>query len=442
MSGLSLMQTRNLIDRLGDLDEEVTRACKIGETVSKGAPKGHADDVSRLKAAMKAAQDCQVHVRMAKDNLLGFDGFLQAQRPSLRQALMHPNRGSKTAGFIDQVGRKVGPAMEHHVGGLAEEAVACIGRVQASLQALREAEDTDARGEDAKLSCKALEKTLTAAEKAIEKALKYSSTPEHGYEHMHASDDEDVTEEEVVEVKEATTHGYNLVVAPKSAGKMPPQFAENAQKKKDEAAGKKDDDDDGEKDACNKSAHGYDLTAGELPDFIKEKQKEREGEKGDDEEDDKKADKKAALPPEFLENAQKKKDEAAGKSDDEDDDKSDKKAGKMPPQFAENAQKKKDEAAGKKDDGEDDDKSDKKAATRRHGYDFERFVPEHGYSITADSLTPGNESKGPEEEGEEDQGYDPGHTTDEEGEPTPIVEKAAHGYHITAPSEHGYGLTT
>ena len=374
MSGLSLMKTRNLIDRLGDLDEEVTRMCKTGRTVSKSAPKGHSDEVSRLKTAMTAAEDCQVHLRMAKNALLEFDGFLQAQRPSLRQALMHPNLGGKTAGFIDQVGRKVAPAMEHHVGGLAEEAVECVGKIQSSLQALRTAEETDERSDDAKLSCKALEKTLTAAEKAIDKAIKFSSAPaEHGYEHMHASGDEEVIEEEMVEeaekAKKATTHGYNIIAvsskckdlmekvvgddkgddegieaSDKKAGKMPPQFAENAQKKKDEAAAKKEED-DGEKDACNKSAHGYDLMAGELPDFIKEKVEEREGKKDDKE--DEKSDKKAALPPEFLENAQKKKDEAKAKK-------------------------------------EEDEKSDKKAA-HRLGYEFEQVVPEHGYQITAPS---------------------------------------------------------
>lgn len=347
MSGLSLMQTRNLIDRLGDLDDEITRVCKIGTTVAKGAPKGHADEISRLKTAMTAAEDCQKHLLMAKKALLEFDGFLHAQRPSLREALMHPDRGGKAAGFLDQVGRKAGPAMEHHAGSLGEEAVECVGRVRAAIKAVQEAEETDARKDDAKLSCKALEKTISAAEKAIEKAVKFASAPEHGYEHMHASDgDEAEVEEEVeVEVREATTHGYNLTAVSKSKCKalMEQVVEESAEDEGDEGI-----------EASKK--------AGDLPDFIKEKQEEREGDKDDDKDDDEK-------------------------------------------------------------------ESCRKSA--------------HGYDLTADSKVPGDESEGPEEEGEEDQGYDPGRTTDEEGEPTPIVEKGAsgHGYHITAPTEHGYELT-
>jgi len=294
MSGLSLMQTRTLIDKLGDLDEEITRVCRTGEAVSKRAGKGRADEVARLKTAMEAAAACQEHVRMAKDCLLRFDGYLNAVKPSIREALMHPNMGGKAARFFDEVGRKAGPAMEHHVGGLAEEAVECIGRVQASLKALRVAEETEARKDDAKLSCKALEKVVAAAEKTIEKGVKMAEGA--GLPPRHEEREEPVEEavEEAVEegpegeaVEEAemvegkTAHGYNL-----TAKGLPPAFLENIQKKKDEAKAKKDDDSD----------------------------------------DEKKSDKKAALPPEFLENIKKKKDEAKGKKDDEDD-KSDKKAG-------------------------------------------------------------------------------------------------------------------
>ena len=83
-------------------------------------------------------------------------------------------------------------------------------------------------------------------------------------------------------------------------------------------------------------------------------------------------------------------------------------AGKLPPEFIENAKKKKEEAAAKK--GDDKDDESKKAS--------------HGYQLTAESKTPGNESKGPKEEGEEDDGWVPGHRT---GEP----KKASHGYSLT-----------
>jgi hypothetical protein len=411
MSGLSLMQTKSSIDRLGDLDEEITRVCRTGEAVAKGAPKGHGDEVSRLKTAMKAAEECQKHVLMAKAALLGFDGFLHAQRPSLRQALMHPSLGTKAANFLENLGKKAGPAMEHHVGGLAEEATEAVGRVKASLQALRVAEETDARGDDAKLSCDALRKTLSAAEKAIVKAVKMAkSTPDTPRR-------EEAPEPEVEEVEETAQVEETPEVAAKTA------------------------------------AHGYDLTAGELPDFIKEKVEEREGKK-DDKDDDDKSDKKAGkLPPEFLENAQKKKDEAAGKNQDEAADKDDdeKVGGKkahgfdlaaaLPPEFLENAQKKKDEAAGKKDDDEDDDKGKKKADSEDPDPSMEKDLPgedtegepvvdKSAKAKESESKDPGDPSMDTEEEGE-GEGYDPGH----------VIEAAGHGYQITDPSDHSYELT-
>jgi hypothetical protein len=399
MSGLSLMQTRNFIDRLGDLDEEITRVCRTGETLSKGSSKGHADEVSRLKNAMEGARACQEHVRMAKETLLNFDGFLHALRPSMRQALMHPRGGDGTANFFERVAQKAGPAMGHHVGGLAEEAVECVGRVQASLRALREAEVTDSRKDDAKLSCKALERVVAAAENAIRKAVKNAGDrPE-----VEARSEEPV---EVVEEAEVIEGG--------------------------------------------KTAHGFDLAAGGLPDFIKEKQEEREGEKKDDKKDDdeKEGCKTAGLPPEFLENAQKKKDEAAGKKDDDEKDGDEKDAGKskkghgyaltagLPPEFLENAQKKKDEAAGKKDDDKDDDKSDKKAA---EGVTINVTVAGGDPGKIAETIAAAlrqADSKDPDPSMEDDL---PGEDTDGE----PVVDKSAsgHGYQITAPSEHGFELS-
>ena len=404
MSGFSLMQTRDFIDKLGDLDEEITRVCRTGEAVAKKAPKSHGDEVSRLQTAMESAQSCQEHVRCAKEALLRFDGFLHAVRPSVRQALMHPDSGGPAARFFDGVGRKAGPALEHHVGGLAEEGVEAIGRVKASLKALRVAEEADERRDDAKLSCKALEKVLSAAERTIEKAIKAaeggSFPPRHEdrVEEVEEVEEAPVEEVEEVEVLEGKTAGYDLTAGglpdfikkkqeeregekdddddEKEAGKkaaLPPEFLENAQKKKDEAKGKKDD--DAEDDAkTDKKAHGYNLTAGELPDFIKKKQEEREDEK-------------------------------------DDDDKSDKKAGKMPPQFAENAQKKKDEAAGKKEDDDTDEEAGKKAAALRRA-----------------------DSKDPDPSMDDDL---PGEDTDGE----PVVDKSAHGYQLTDPSQHGYRLT-
>ena len=97
--------------------------------------------------------------------------------------------------------------------------------------------------------------------------------------------------------------------------------------------------------------HGYDLTAGEMPDFIQKKIEERK-EKGDGEKGDEKGDEKKGKKPA---------------------------KGKVPPQFLEHMK-------GKKAD--------------------------HGYDLTAESRVPGNKSKGPKELDEEDMGWVPGHRTE------------------------------
>ena len=59
MSGLSLMQTRSFIDRLGDLDDEITKVCRAAEVVAKEAGKEHASGVDRLKEAREALEEDQ-----------------------------------------------------------------------------------------------------------------------------------------------------------------------------------------------------------------------------------------------------------------------------------------------------------------------------------------------------------------------------------------------
>jgi hypothetical protein len=354
MSGLSLMQTRSFIDKLGDLDNEITKVCRASEVIAKAAGKDSASGVGRLKEACDALKEKQTFLREAKEHLLAFDGFLHAESGTMRDAMSHPKIGA----VFGQIGDRMGPMMEVHVGTIAEEVTDGIRRVTSAVKALRDSKEDKKRAGSLKQSAKALEKVCSAVEKAIGKAVKMSnkaSIPEHGYEHMHAAEPEvqEVVEEEAVVDKAAGDigfHGYSL-----TAG-LPPEFLENAQKKKDEAAGKKNDDKD-DKDDDKKKAHGYDLTAG--------------------------------LPPEFLENAQKKKDEAAGKKDDkDDDDKGDKKAG-MPDFIKEKIE----ERSGDKKDDKDDDDKEKESCKK------------------ADSLVPGNESKGPKELGEEDQGWVPGHRT-------------------------------
>ena len=441
MAGLSLMQTRTFIDRLGDLEEEITKVCRASEVIAKNAGKEHASGVGRLKEACDSLKEKQEYLREAKDCLLGFDGFLHAEAGSMREAMANPRVG----GAFSRVGERMGSLMAMHVNAMVEETIDGIRRVTSSIKALRDARQDAQRSGSLKESSKALSKVCSAAEKAIAKIMKMdveAPIPEHGDEHMHASDEPEEEEEEVEMVVEKSAgevgfHGYSL-----TAG-LPPEFLENAQKKKDEAAAKK-----------------------------------KDGDKDDD-----KSDKKAALPPEFLENAQKKKDEAKGKKDgdkDKDDDEGKKAhgydltAGEMPDFIKEKMKEKEDE-----DEDEDDKKSSKKA----------------------DSLVPGNKSKGPKELDEEDQGWVPGHRTtqaptdDDEkkggkkkatdgvtinvmvasgdpdkiresvlaalrkadskdpdpsmdddlpGEDTdgePVVGKSAHGYQLTEPADHGYNLT-
>jgi hypothetical protein len=338
MPGLSLMQTRSFIDRLGDLDEEITKVCRAADVMSKGAGKEHSAGVGRLKEACDALQDKQKFVRDAKDCLLGLDGFMHALSGEMRQLMEHPEMGNA----VGRVSERMQAPLGAHVATIVEETVDGLRRVSAAVKALREAREDAKRAGSIKESAQALSKVCAAAENALKKALKHAESPPKT-ETVEApapqSGDEEVVVEEMVE---KAAHGYDL-----TAG-LPPEFLENAQKKKDEAAGKKDDDkDDDKKKAAD---HGYDLTAGEMPDFIKEKMKDKDDQ-----------------------------DEAADKDDDE------------------------------------------KAACKK-----------------ADSLTPGNESKGPKDEGEEDQGWVPGHRTTQK--PTDEKESSkkatpSHGYDLTADSK-------
>jgi hypothetical protein len=331
MPSLSLQQTRTYIDRLGDLENELTRTCRVAEVMAKDAGKDVASSAGRLKEACKGAREQIDHVADAKRRLLEFDGFLRAQSHIIRESLERPHMVS----YLNEVGGRMGRAMESHVEAIASEAIEALRRVAGAVKDMRDTKAVQDSDVSAKASVKSLEKICDAAEKAIREGIRERKHPAPRPEHEEPEVDMD--EEIEVEV-EKTAHGYNL-----TAG-LPPEFLENAQKKKDEAKAKKDDEGDDE----GKKAHGYSLTAG--------------------------------LPPEFLENAQKKKDEAKAKKDDE---------------------------------GDDEKKSSKKSS-------------EHGYSLTAESKVPGNESKGPKDEGEEDEGWVPGHRTKGKGK------EAAHGYDLRA----------
>ena len=354
MPGLSLMQTRSFIDKLGDLDEEITKICRTADVMSKGAGKEHSAGVSWLKEACDALQEKQQFVREAKDCLLGLNGFVHALSGELRGLMEHPGMGSA----VSRVSQHMQAPLGAHVATIVEETVDGLRRVSAAVKALRDAREDAKRSGSIKESAQALSKVCAAAENALKKALKHAESPPNAeavetvetVETVEApapqSGDEEVVVEEMVE---KSAHGYDL-----SAGELP-DFIKEKMKEKEEGEGQdeaSDEDDDAK--MGGKNAHGYDLSAGELPDFIKEKMKDKEEGEGQDEASDKDDDAKMG-----------------GKN--------------------------------------------------------------------ADSLTPGNESKGPKEEGEENQGWVPGHRTTQK--PTDDEEESSkkatsfHGYNLTADSE-------
>jgi hypothetical protein len=413
MPGLSLMQTRSFIDRLGDLDEEITKVCRAADVMSKGAGKEHSAGVGRLKEACDALQEKQKFVREAKDCLLGLDGFMHALSGEMRQLMEHPEMG----GAVGRVSERMQGPLGAHVATIVEETVDGLRRVSAAVKALREAREDAKRAGSIKESAQALSKVCAAAENALKKALKHAESPPKVVEApAPQSGDEEVVVEEMVE-KAAGFHGYNL-----TAG-LPPEFLENAQKKKDEAAGKKDDKDEdkGEK-KSSKSAHGYDLTAGEMPDFIKEKMKEKDDQ-----------------------------DEAADKDDDE-------KAGskKADSRVPGN------ESKGPKDEGEEDEgwvpghRTTQKPTDEKES--SKKATPVHGYNLTADSKDPDpsmdDDLPGEDTDGkpvvdksakkaeldEEDLGQDTQGPEGGEEDPDKIKAAGYHGYDLVEIPTHGYDL--
>jgi hypothetical protein len=276
MSGLSLMQTRSFIDRLGDLDEEITKVCRAADVMAKGVGKDHASGVDRLKEACDALQDKQKYVREAKDCLLGLDGFMHALSGEMRDLMEHPTLGSA----VGRISQRMQHPLAAHVTTIVEETLDGLRRVAAAVKALREAKEDAKRAGSIKESTKALAKVCSAAENALKKALKQSAQPPKGAMVPDETPPKEEVEEVVVEKAAGTVgfHGYNL-----TAG-LPPEFLENAKKKKEEAEAKK-----GDKD---KDDDKSDKKAGELPDFIKEKQEERAKDKDEDDEKDKDAGKK------------------------------------------------------------------------------------------------------------------------------------------------------
>lgn len=335
MSGLSLSQIRTYVDRLGDIDDEVTRCCHVARRAAKGTKSG------ALEGACKELEERQEHVREAKEALLEYDAFLHSQKASIRGALDHPRLGGKAAAFFSQVDARLGPALEDHVSTLVEETVEGLRRVAAELRAVEQAAQDEHDTKSCKESVKALKKTIAAAEKTLEKALEVTSKKDDAAEDLVEEADPVPGDEVVVEdIERMASHGYTLTA------KVPDFIQEKIDARSKDDGDEKEKDGD-EKDGKKASDHGYVLTAG--------------------------------LPPEFLENAQKKKDEAAAKKKDGDEDEGkDKKASGHGYVLTADSRTPGNESKGPKEEGEEDEgwvpghrtdgKADKKASD--HGYDL------------------------------------------------------------------------
>jgi hypothetical protein len=258
---------------LGNLDDEMSRQCRVAEIRLKGVK---AERAGLVEEACKALEECQGNVREARQGLLEYEGFLHAQRTAIREALDHPRLGGKAAAFFGQVGDRLGPALDGYVSNMVGEGMKILTGLEGALRALAEAEANQmGDGASTKDSLKSLKNTLSTAEKAIEKAVKMTATS------PSETPGGSVEMEAEIEEERIASHGYQL-----TAKGLPPEFLENAQKKKDEAAAKAEkDNDESEKKA---SDHGYQLTA-KVPDFIQKKIDEREnGEKDEEDDDDEK----------------------------------------------------------------------------------------------------------------------------------------------------------
>lgn len=281
MSGLSLMQTRSFIDRLGDLDEEITKVCRAADVMAQGA-KEHGDGVARLKEACKALEDKQKYVREAKDVLLGLDGLMHALSSEVRQLMEHPRLGNA----VSRISERMSGPLQTHVATIVEESIAGLRRVSAAVAALREAKEDTGREGNVKESVKALSRVCDAAENALKKAIKASSEPMPEKPEVEEAE----TEEVVVEKSAGSIgyHGYSL-----TAKELPPEFLENIKKKKEEAKSKGGKDEDKKEKGSDKKAES--LTPGNKSKGPKDEGEEDEGwvpghrTKGDEKKDGKKA---------------------------------------------------------------------------------------------------------------------------------------------------------
>lgn len=212
MSGLSLSQTRAYVGRLGEVDDEIARTCHAARVRSQESPVSGV--TSRLEAACKTLEERQKQVRAAKDALLQFDGFLHGQRHAIQGALDHSSLGKKAATFFGRVNERLGPSIDSYVSTVLDDATEGLRQVSAEMETLEQVEQDARAAATAKKSVDALKKTLTAAEKAIGKAVK-----------MARKDEESVPPvEPVEEVKvelDMPDHGYDLTAGEFFAASAP-----------------------------------------------------------------------------------------------------------------------------------------------------------------------------------------------------------------------------
>lgn len=167
------------MDRLGDLDEEITRACACAEAQRKLW--GDEADTKRFDEALKDLLECQKQIQNAKTALIEFDGLV------LGYGFVFPSLSDKTQAFLSRLGNRVSNVLERHVGNIIQEGSEGARRLASEVQALRNAAELE---DEETLTCKdnvkAIEKVLAMVRKALDKlgkkSLQKKTSFYHGYQ--------------------------------------------------------------------------------------------------------------------------------------------------------------------------------------------------------------------------------------------------------------------
>ena len=259
------MLTPTNTERLGHLEGDLIRAQKEAETIAASVGKSNPVGTAQLKAAVKELDEKRRHVVAAREALLGFDGFVRARHELARTE--KPEVEGRIGRFLGAIQERLTSQLGGLVARISEGVSGDISHVASVIQSIQSTHDLGERTDEVGTCVDRIGKILKAGEKAVEKAIKQSDAPPV---------EEGLIEDEDEEVEVEIEDGEVEIEVPM---------------------------DD----------HGYDLTAAELPDFIKKKIEERKGKEGEEDKDEKKDDEKAKkpkkgeVPPQFLKHMKKKK---------------------------------------------------------------------------------------------------------------------------------------